>query len=129
MPAFVVATLERALGDKPLAETDLLVLGVAYKRNVDDLRESPALTIIKLLQRGGANVRYNDPFFPTVGSGRRYDLKMHSTPLDHLAQYDCVLILTDHSAYDYAAIVAEARLVLDTRNATRGLASAKIVRC
>jgi UDP-N-acetyl-D-glucosamine dehydrogenase len=117
MPAFVVATLERALGDKPLAETDLLVLGVAYKRNVDDLRESPALTIIKL------------PFFPTVGSGRRYDLKMHSTPLDHLAQYDCVLILTDHSAYDYAAIVAEARLVLDTRNATRGLASAKIVRC
>ncbi len=131
MPAFIVATTARELGrtGKTLAEANILVLGVAYKRNVDDLRESPAITIIKLLQHAGASVHYNDPFFPTVGSGRKYDLKMRSTPLDDLDQYDCVMILTDHSVYDYPAIVAESRLVIDTRNATRGLRSPKVVRC
>ena len=131
MPTFIVATVERELtrAGKSLAAASVLVLGVAYKRDVDDLRESPALTIIKLLQAAGAAVQYNDPFFPTVGSGRKYDLKMHSTPLKNLGQYDCLLILTDHSEYDYAAIVAEAKLVIDTRNATRGLISPRIVRC
>jgi UDP-N-acetyl-D-glucosamine dehydrogenase len=131
MPAYVVDTLEQALAQRGVAlgHASLLALGVAYKRNVDDLRESPALTIIGLLQRAGARVRYNDPFFPEVGSGRKYDLRMQSTPLDDLARYDCVLILTDHSAYDYASIVRDARLVLDTRNATRGIVSANIIRC
>ena len=131
MPAFIVAIAERELArsGKMIAEASILVLGVAYKRNVDDLRESPALTIIELLQRHGAKVQYNDPYFPSVGSGRKYDLKMHSTPLENLGQYDCILILTDHSAYDYQEIVAEARLVIDTRNATRGLQSEKVVRC
>jgi UDP-N-acetyl-D-glucosamine dehydrogenase len=131
MPAFIVSIAERELSraGTAMAAASILVLGVAYKRNVDDLRESPALTIIELLRRQGAKVQYNDPYFPTVGSGRKYDLKMHSTALENLGQYDCILILTDHSAYDYQEIVAEARLVIDTRNATRGLQSEKVVRC
>ncbi len=81
------------------------MLGLAYKRDIDDLRESPSLTIIELLRAKGAIVAYNDPFFPTVGHGRHYDLNMTSTPLDNLGQYDAVLIVTDHSSYDYKAIV------------------------
>ena len=107
----------------------MLVLGVAYKRDVDDLRESPALTVLELLQKGGAEVAYNDPFFPFVGSGRKYDLRMRSTPVEQVGEFDCVVIATDHSVYDWRAIVAEARLVVDSRNATRGLVSGKIVRC
>jgi UDP-N-acetyl-D-glucosamine dehydrogenase len=107
----------------------VLVLGMAYKRDVDDLRESPSLTIIELLRQKGAIVSYNDPFFPYVGRGRHYDLDMHCVPLDDLKQYDCVLIVTDHSDYDYERIVHESRLVVDTRNATKGISSEKIVRC
>jgi UDP-N-acetyl-D-glucosamine dehydrogenase len=131
MPAYVVKTAERALErtGKQLIGADVLVLGVAYKRDVDDLRESPALTVINLLRAAGARVSYNDPFFPRVGSGRKYDLKMESTPLDQLGRFDCVLILTDHSTYDYGQIVAQSRLVIDSRHATRGIDSAKIVRC
>jgi UDP-N-acetyl-D-glucosamine dehydrogenase len=131
MPQFVVATVKRSLerAGTPVAAAKILALGVAYKRNVDDLRESPALTIIELLLRAGADVRYNDPFFPWVGSGRKYQLNMESTEIRDLAQYDCVLILTDHSAYDYATIVEQARLIVDTRNATRGTVSPKIIRC
>jgi UDP-N-acetyl-D-glucosamine dehydrogenase len=106
-----------------------MVLGLAYKKDVDDLRESPALIIIELLQKEGAVVSYHDPYFPTVGKGRKYDLQMKRTPLDNLGQYDCVLIVTDHSDYDYAAIVRESQLVVDTRNATKGIVSSKIVRC
>ena len=72
---------------------------------------------------------YNDPYLPTVGRGRHYNLGMTSTPLTHLCDYDCVVIATDHSDYDYPAIVNEAQLVVDTRNATRGIASTKIVHC
>jgi UDP-N-acetyl-D-glucosamine dehydrogenase len=123
MPAYVVETTGKALerlGGK-LAGAKVLVLGVAYKRDVDDLRESPALEIIKLLREGGAEVAYNDPFFPRVGSGRRYDLRMQSTPLEQLSRFDCVVIATDHSMYEYESIVAEAKLVVDSRNATRTL--------
>jgi UDP-N-acetyl-D-glucosamine dehydrogenase len=105
------------------------VLGVAYKKDIDDLRESPALTIIELLQKEGVQVSYNDPYFPEVGRGRKYDLQMKCAPLDDLAQYDCVLIVTDHSDYDYERIVRESNLVVDTRNATRGIKSTKIVPC
>jgi UDP-N-acetyl-D-glucosamine dehydrogenase len=131
MPAYVVATAERELGKagRALAEAHILVLGIAYKRNVDDLRESPSLSIIELLRRASATVEYNDPFFPTVGSGRKYDLKMTSTPLEELGRFDCVLVLTDHSVYDFRTIVAASKLVIDTRNALRGLDSPKIVRC
>jgi len=107
----------------------VLVLGVAYKKDIDDLRESPALTIIELLQKEGAEVSYNDPYFAQVGRGRKYDLQMKCTPLDNLSAFDCVLIVTDHSDYDYGKIVRESKLVVDTRNATRGISSPKIVHC
>ncbi len=131
MPAYVVRAVERALMERgqPLQGAKVLVLGLAYKRDVDDLRESPSLTIIELLTRGGAAVAYNDPFFETVGHGRKYDLEMRSTPLEQIADFDCVVVATDHSAYNYEAIVAESRLVVDSRNATRAIHSAKIVRC
>ena len=131
MPYFVLDQLAAALNEraKNFKGSKVLVLGVAYKRDIDDLRESPALTIIELLRKKGAEVAYNDPYFPTVGRGRKYDLNMTSAPLDHLEEYDAVLIVTDHSSYDYAKIVREAQLVIDTRNATRGIDSPKIVRC
>jgi UDP-N-acetyl-D-glucosamine dehydrogenase len=131
MPYHVVDATAAALNTyrKPLNGSKILVLGLAYKRDIDDLRESPSLTIIELLQHRGAQVSYNDPFFPTVGRGRHYDLRMTSSPLEDLGSYDCVLIVTDHSAYDYARIVREAKLVVDTRNATKGIAAAHIVRC
>ncbi len=131
MPRFVVETTRRALEGqgKEIAGARILILGVAYKRDVDDLRESPALRIIDLLRDRGAEVLYNDPFFPVVGSGRKYDLQMHSAPLDDLGQYDAVVILTDHSVYDFEDIVDRSRLVVDSRNATRSIHSEKIVRC
>jgi UDP-N-acetyl-D-glucosamine dehydrogenase len=131
MPAYVVKTAERALecNGTTLKGAHVLVLGVAYKRDVDDLRESPSLTIIELLSAAGANVHYNDPFFDRVGTGRKYDLQMESTPLTDLARFDCVLIATDHSVYNYESIVADSRLVVDSRNATRSIVSPKIVRC
>jgi UDP-N-acetyl-D-glucosamine dehydrogenase len=131
MPRYVVEKTAEALNThrKPLSGSKILILGLAYKRDVDDLRESPALTIIELLRRRGAEVSYNDPYFPTVGRGRHYDLNMTCAPLKDLGGYDCVLIVTDHSSYDYAQIVREAQLVVDSRNATRGVFSPKIVRC
>lgn len=131
MPYHVIASVVAALNRhrKPLNGSKVLVLGVAYKRDIDDLRESPALTIIELLQKEGAEVRYHDPYFPMIGKGRKYDLQMKRTPLENLEQYDCVLIVTDHTDYDYKQIVHDAQLVVDTRNATKGIKSEKIVRC
>ncbi len=107
----------------------MLILGVAYKKDIDDLRESPALTIIELLQKEGAQVSYHDPYFPFIGKGRKYDLQMKRSELEKLEEYDCVVIVTDHSDYDYRRIVGEAQLVVDTRNATKGIDSPKVVRC
>ncbi|MGH9605095.1 MAG: nucleotide sugar dehydrogenase [Terracidiphilus sp.] len=131
MPYFVLEQIGDALNKraKALRGAKVLVLGLAYKRDVDDLRESPSLTIIELLREKGAMVAYNDPYFPKVGQGRHYALNMTNTPLENLAQYDAVVIVTDHSSYDYRAIVEQAQLVVDTRNATRGMESEKIVRC
>jgi UDP-N-acetyl-D-glucosamine dehydrogenase len=131
MPYHVIDYVSKALNQhkKALNGAKVLVLGLAYKKDIDDLRESPSLTIIELLQQQGAVVSYNDPFFPTVGKGRKYDLQMKNTPLDNLGQYDCVLIVTDHSDYDYKGIVRDSKLVVDTRNATKGIDSPKIVRC
>jgi len=131
MPYFVLEQLTAALNDheKALKGSKVLVLGVAYKKDVDDLRESPALTIIELLRKRGAVVFYNDPYFARVGRGRHYDLNMENTPLENLGKYDAVLIITDHSDYDYARIVEESKLVVDTRNATKGIRSDKIVHC
>jgi UDP-N-acetyl-D-glucosamine dehydrogenase len=131
MPYNVVDAVTAALNrhKKSLNGSKVLVLGVAYKRDIDDLRESPALTIIEELQRRGADVAYNDPYFPKVGRGRKYNLQMTCAPLENLGQYDCVLIVTDHTDYDYKKIVEEAKLVVDTRNATKGIKSEKIVHC
>ncbi|MGC1360362.1 MAG: nucleotide sugar dehydrogenase [Silvibacterium sp.] len=131
MPYFVLEQTMAALNEhrKSLKGSKVLLLGVAYKKDVDDLRESPALTIIELLRKRGAVVCYNDPYFARVGRGRHYDLDMENTSLENLEQYDVVLIVTDHSEYDYARIVAESRLVVDTRNATKGIVSDKIVHC
>ncbi len=131
MPTHVVRSVAAALNAerKSLNGSRVLVLGVAYKKDVDDLRESPSLEILELLQKEQAQVDYNDPYFPTVGRGRHYDLGMSCAPLEAIGEYDCVVIVTDHSDYDYPAIVEAAQLVVDTRNATRGIDSPKIVRC
>jgi len=135
MPYHVVEAVAAALNDqsKPLKGSRILVLGLSYKKDIDDLRESPSLTLIEQLRRRGALVDYNDPFFPTVGRGRHYDLNMTSVPLDTIRNYDCVLIATNHSDYDYELIAREARLLVDTRNATRNVtdpeSQAKIIRC
>ena len=131
MPYHVLASVGEALNrhKKAVNGSRVLVLGVAYKKDIDDLRESPSLTIIELLQKAGAEVGYHDPYFAFVGRGRKYDLQMKRSPLENLGQYDCVLIVTDHSDYDYRRIVQEAQLVVDTRNATKGISSPKIVHC
>src|SRR5271170_2020366 len=131
MPYYVIDQTISALNErrKALNGSKILVLGVAYKRDVDDLRESPSLTIIELLRERGATVAYNDPYFPAVGRGRHYDLNMECSSLDSMDQYDAVMIVTDHTSYDYARIVRESQLVIDTRNATKGLVADNIVRC
>jgi UDP-N-acetyl-D-glucosamine dehydrogenase len=131
MPYFVIDSVAKALNQykKALNGSKILVLGVAYKKDIDDLRESPSLTIIELLQKQGTQVSYHDPYFPFIGKGRKYDLQMERASLENLGQYDCVLIVTDHSDYDYPRIVKESKLVVDTRNATRGIEDSKIVRC
>jgi UDP-N-acetyl-D-glucosamine dehydrogenase len=131
MPAHVAQFVAKALNmhKKALNGSRILMLGMAYKRDIDDLRESPSLTMIESLRKEGAQVLYNDPYFPFVGKGRHYNLNMTSTPLTNLEQYDCVLIMTDHSSYNYREIVDRSQLVVDSRNATKGIESLKIVRC
>jgi UDP-N-acetyl-D-glucosamine dehydrogenase len=131
MPYHVLASIGGALNGhrKSINGSRVLVLGVAYKKDIDDLRESPALTIIELLQKEGAQVSYHDPYFPFIGKGRKYDLQMTRSELTDLDKYDCIVIVTDHSNYDYRGIVTQAQLIVDTRNATKGIDSPKIVRC
>jgi UDP-N-acetyl-D-glucosamine dehydrogenase len=104
---------------KALKGARVLVLGIAYKKDIDDMRESPSFHIIELLQKKGAMVDYNDPYVPKLPKLRGHDLSMDSVELneDMLSSYDCVLIITDHSAYDYKWIVEHSRLIVDTRNA------------
>src|SRR5208337_3662715 len=99
MPYHVVSSVSEALNrrSKPLTGSRVLILGIAYKKDVDDLRESPALTIVELLQRQGAIVSYHDPYFPFVSRGRKYNLNMNCASLQDVGQYDCVVIVTDHS--------------------------------
>jgi UDP-N-acetyl-D-glucosamine dehydrogenase len=131
MPYFVLDQIAAGLNDhsKSIKGSNILVLGLAYKRDIDDLRESPSLTIIELLRERGAKVAYNDPYFPKVGRGRHYDLNMTNTPLDNIGTYDAVVIVTDHTTYNYKEIVDQSQLVIDTRNATKGIISNKILRC
>jgi UDP-N-acetyl-D-glucosamine dehydrogenase len=124
MPEHVVSSLIDALSRKKeaLMDAHILVLGISYKKDIDDLRESPSLRIIKLLQGRGAHVEYHDPYFPQLHQMRHYNFQgMRSIDLtpDKLNRYSAVVIATDHSSYDYNFIVRNARLVIDTRNATR----------
>src|SRR5689334_7954000 len=136
MPYHVVDAVANALNDrqKSMKGAKILLLGVAYKKDVDDLRESPTLKIMQLLTEHGANVEYNDPYFPQLHKMRHYDYShMRSVELTpaNLARFDCVVIATDHSSYDYQAIAEAAELVVDTRNATRRITRNrnKIVLC
>jgi len=120
MPEVVVSRLQDALNDRRQAVrgSRLLVLGVAYKRDIDDVRESPALDVIELLWGKGAQVEYHDPYVPSLRIGHH---QLQSVPLAQLGEYDAVLILTDHTSIDYSALCAKAKLVIDTRNATRSV--------
>jgi UDP-N-acetyl-D-glucosamine dehydrogenase len=127
MPHFVVDKVQNALNDagKPVKGSRIHVMGVAYKRDIDDLRESPALDVILLLQRRGAVVTYSDPHVPEL---QLDGLRLAASPEDAAAEADCVVIVTDHAAFDYRGLVERSRLIVDTRNALRGIDSAKIVR-
>ena len=123
MPHHVVERVVAALNDrgKAIKGSRVLVLGVAYKPNVDDCRESPAFEIIELLQGRAAIVSYNDPHIPFLPPRRNYAIRMESTCLtpDVLREQDCVLIATDHDAYDYEHILEHVPLLVDARGATR----------
>lgn len=126
MPQYVIEKLAEALNDagKPVRGSRVCVLGVAYKKDVDDPRESPSFKLMELLQARGAVLSYNDPHVPVLPSMRHYRTpRLHSEPLtaEYLASQDCVLIATDHSAYDWEMIVRHSPLIVDTRNATRNV--------
>lgn len=134
MPYFVVDKTIHALNQhgKSLKGANILILGVAYKPDVDDMRESPALKIIELLREHGAIVDYNDPHIPELPPTRKYRYKMRSVPLtpEMLKKYDAIIITTNHTAYDYEMIAQHARLIIDTRNAMAGIPNirAKLVK-
>lgn len=136
MPYHVVNAVVAALNErqKSVKGSKILLLGMAYKKDVDDLRESPSLKLLELLTARGAVMDYNDPFFPALFKMRHYDFSdMRSVALapERLASYDCVLIATDHTSYDYDVIVRASQLVIDTRNATRHVKAQpeKVVHC
>ncbi|MCL2639213.1 MAG: nucleotide sugar dehydrogenase [Phycisphaerales bacterium] len=117
MPEYVISKLAAAIA---IRGSRILILGLAYKKDVDDLRESPSIVLIERLKARGAKVDYNDPHIPATHKQRERDLQMTSVPITPAAlkKYDAVVIATDHSAYDYPMIVRNARVVVDTRNAT-----------
>jgi len=127
MPHFVVDKVQNALNDagKPVKGSRIHVMGVAYKRDIDDMRESPALDVILLLRQRGALVTYSDPYVPRM---RLDGLELVACPEEAAGAADCVIIVTNHSAFDYRALVDRSPLVVDTRNSLRGMVSEKIVR-
>ena len=128
MPHYVVDKIQNALNerDKALKGAHVHILGVAYKKDIDDVRESPALDVMHLLANRKARVTYSDPYVPEVHSD---SLNLRSEPLDEIApKADCLVIITNHSAFDYARILDRAQLIVDTRNAMKGFTSDKIVR-
>ena len=128
MPHFVVDKIQNALNDhsKPLRGSHVHILGVAYKRNIDDVRESSALDIILLLERRGARITYSDPFVPKLRLDHHELLAEDAAAASGAA--DCVVVVTDHDGFDYAEIVQSAKLIVDTRNALKKFDSPKVVR-
>ena len=133
MPYYVIEKTVEALNKnrKSINGSNILILGIAYKKDIDDDRESPGYAIMKILLEKGAILNYNDPWIPKLHTTRKYNFQMDSTPItpDLLEKMDAVIIVTDHSDYDYAEIVKHSNLVIDTRNATKGIkgATEKIV--
>jgi UDP-N-acetyl-D-glucosamine dehydrogenase len=128
MPHFVVDKVQNALNDagKPVKGSRIHVMGVAYKRDIDDMRESPALDVMLLLKKRGAHITYSDPHVPRL---RVEGMEMDASPEGAAAiGADCVVIVTDHSAFDYTGLVERARLIVDTRNALKAFKSSKIIR-
>jgi UDP-N-acetyl-D-glucosamine dehydrogenase len=127
MPHFVVDKVQNALNDagKPVKGSRIHVMGVAYKRDIDDMRESPALDVILLLQKRGGIVTYSDPHVPHL---KLDGLTLESIPEHLVSEADCAVIITDHTRFDYAALVDRAPLIVDTRNALKAFQSPKIVR-
>jgi len=129
MPDYVIHHVACALNEskKPLKGSRILVLGLAYKKNIDDIRESPSIELIELLKKRGAKVDYNDPYIASTHKQREHDLGMKSVPVTpaSLKKYDCVVISTDHDAYDYDLIVKNAVAVVDTRNACANVKGGK----
>ncbi|MCL6544340.1 MAG: nucleotide sugar dehydrogenase [Bryobacteraceae bacterium] len=128
MPHYVVDKIQNALNErgKALKDAHVHVLGVAYKKDIDDIRESPALDVMHLLMRRKARVSYSDPYVPELVSD---SLELKSEPVEEAApKADCVVIITNHSAFDYARLLEQAQLIVDTRNALKGFRSPKIVR-
>jgi UDP-N-acetyl-D-glucosamine dehydrogenase len=123
MPRYVVARVAEAVNEdgKSIVGAKVLVLGLSYKADIDDDRESPSFELIELLQERGAVVSYCDPFVPLARKGRKHDLGLASVPCtpEEFGQYDAVLVSTAHSAFKDAALYANARLVIDTRNAVQ----------
>ena len=130
MPHFVVDKIQNALNEhsKPLKGSHVHVLGVAYKRDIDDVRESPALDIIHLLAKRGAKVTYSDPYVAHLRADGAVPDMDAIDPEQAAAVADCTVIVTDHKKFDYSSIVAKAKLIVDTRNALKGMESEKIVR-
>ncbi len=127
MPEYVVARVTEALNDvsKPIRGSQIAILGVAYKKDVDDPRESPSFKLMELLQTRGAILSYNDPYIPVLPAMRHFevpDLTSAELTAEFLAAQDCVIIATDHSSYAWDFIVEQAQLVIDTRNATKDVA-------
>lgn len=120
---YVINKVIRALNvvNKSLKDSNIFVLGVAYKKDIDDVRESPALKIMELLRKNGALIKYHDPYIPRIEphGGISFSLVSQEMTNEELAAADCVLILTDHSSIDYDRVVEKAKLVIDTRNATK----------
>jgi UDP-N-acetyl-D-glucosamine dehydrogenase len=129
MPRFVVEKITDALNrhSKSVRGSRIHVLGVAYKRGVNDVRESPALNVMKMLRDKGAVLSYSDPYIPAI---REEGIELDAVPLTNgtLDGVDCVTVLTDHAEFDYAQIAARAALVVDTRNALKGLRGEHIIR-
>ena len=125
VPYYVVSKITDALNErkKSLKGAKILVLGVAFKKDVDDARESPALAIMELLKKKGATLLYHDPFIPALPSFRKYRFALKSSPLTEtlLHRIDAAVVVTDHSQVDYPWVVKHAPLVVDTRNVTRGM--------
>ena len=128
MPGYVVNKISDALNgcNKSVRDSKVFIIGVSYKKDIDDLRESPAIDVIHLLKKRGAEVVYYDPYVDMI---QLDDLSLKRIPLEQgLTEADCTIIITDHSLIDYQKVVDNAKLVIDTRNATKGINNSKVIK-